>query len=352
MNTENNDNDPYADLERIPERLEDGIEAITGGRPLVEDAIANGMTRDMRAGAAAGILMGAAINAYYALAADHPSGPPLDLHHSLVVALESCAGDQRVNVAHTLINILVSWLGTGNMADQLGPQAGAAIDHLEAAYSHLEAGTPDHGDAAADEGDEFVRVMPVHGMDDAPFAPMSTPSAAVDRLGEAASALGISPVIVAEGDPDHDHDHPIVPVAVMSGLVIGRATMELIDMVASADDHMQMHSAPLWVTGFAQGVAFGKPARDDMVAAAALRLVNIIGLWHDNRPDAKYAPAIGALCRAANHAGRAGGLTSSEVDVRAEYIANYGADEGDAARKALAAAEEAVKALKNTGVTM
>jgi hypothetical protein len=346
MNTENNDNDPYADLERIPERLEDGIEAITGGRPLVEDAIANGMTRDMRAGAAAGILMGAAINAYYALAADNPSGPPLDLHHSLVVALESCAGDQRVNVAHTLINILVSWLGTGNMLEQLGPQAQAAIDHLESAYSHIAAGTDDG------EDDADVRVMPVHGMDDAPFAPMSAPSGAVDRLGGAASALGISPIIAVEGDPDQDHDHPIVPVAVMSGLVVGRATMELIDMVASANDHMQMHSAPLFVTGFAQGVAFGKPARDDMVAAAALRLVNIIGLWHDNRPDAKYAPAIGALCRAANHAGRAGGLTSSEVDVRAEYIANYGADETDAARKALAAAEEAVKALKDTGVTM
>lgn len=344
MNTENTD--PFADLDRIPERLEDGIEAITGGRPLVEDAIANGMTRDMRGGAAAGILIGAAINAYYALAADNPSGPPLDLHHSLVVALESCAGDQRVNVAHTLINILVSWLGTGNMVDQLGPQADAAIQHLEAAYSHIEAGTDDGEDG------EGVRVLPVHGMDDAPFAPMSAPSGAVDRLGEAASALGISPIIAVEGDPDQDHDHPIVPVAVMSGLVVGRATMELIDMVASANDHMQMHSAPLFVTGFAQGVAFGKPARDDMVAAAALRLVNIIGLWHDNRPDAKYAPAIGALCRAANHAGRAGGLTSSEVDVRAEYIANYGADEGDAARKALAAAEEAVKALKDTGVTM
>lgn len=340
MNTENNDNDPYADLERIPERLEDGIEAITGGRPLVEDAIANGMTRDMRAGAAAGILIGAAINAYYALAGDNPSGPPLDLHHSLVVALESCAGDQRVNVAHTLINILVSWLGTGNMVDHLGPEAGGAIDHLEAAYSHLESG------ATEAEAGEFV-----HGIDDVPFAPMSAPSGAVDRLGEAASALGISPIIAVAGDPGQDHDHPIVPVAVMSGLVVGRATMELIDMAASASDHMQAHAAPLFVNGFSRGVAMGEEVRDDIVAAAALRLVNIIGLWHDNRAGAKYGPAIGALCRAANHAGRAGALVSSEVDVRAEQIAN-GVDEGDAVRKAVAAAEEAVKALKDTGVTM
>lgn len=346
MNTENNDNDPYADLDAIPGRLEDAIEAITGDRPLVEDALANGMTRGMRGGAAAGILIGAAINAYYALADDGGVEPALDVHHSLVVALESCAGDQRTSVVRTLINVIVSWLGSPNMVDQLGPQAQAAVDHLESAYSHVLAGADDG------EEDAGVRVMPVHGMDDAPFAPMSAPSGAVDRLGEAASALGISPIIAVEGDPDQDHDHPIVPVAVMSGLVVGRATMELIDMVASANDHMQAHSAPLFVNGFAHGVAFGKPARDDMVAAAALRLVNIIGLWHDNRPDAKYAPAIGALCRAANHAGRAGGLTSSEVDVRAEYIANYGADENDAARKALAAAEEAVKALKDTGVTM
>lgn len=341
----NTDNDPYDDLDALPARLEDAIEAITGERPRTEDALADGMTRGMRGGAAAGILMGAAINAYYALAVDDDTGPALDVHHSLVVALESCAGPQRVQVAHTLINVLVSWLGTGNMLEQLGPQARAAVDHLESAFSHIAAGADDGEDL------EGVRVLPAHDMDDAPYAPMSAPSGAVDRLGEAASALGISPIIAVEGDPDQDHDHPIVPVAIMSGLVVGRATMELIDMVASANDHMQMHSAPLFVTGFARGVAMGEVARDDIVAAAALRLVNIIGLWHDNRPGAKYGPAIGALCRAANHAGRAGGLTSAEVDVRAEQIAN-GVDEGDAARKALAAAEEAVKDLKDTGVTM
>jgi hypothetical protein len=347
MSTENTDHDPYADLDALPGLLEDAIAAITGERPKVEDALANGMTRGMRGGAAAGILMGAAINAYYALAVDDETGPALDVHHALVVALESCAGDQRVSVAHTLINVLTSWLGTGNMLEQLGPQAQAAADHLESAYHHIAAGA-----GLEDDDEGGVRVMPVHGMDDMPYAPASAPSGAVDRLGEAASALGISPIIAVEGDPDADHDHPIVPVAVISGIVIGRATMELIDMVASADDHMQAHSAPLFVTGFARGVAFGAEPRDDLVAAAALRLVNIIGLWHDHRPDAPYAPAIAALCRAANHAGRAGGLSSSEVDVLAEYIANYGADEGDAARKALAAAEEAVKALKDTGVTM
>lgn len=340
MNTENTD--PFADLDALPGRLEDAIEAATGNRPLVEDAIANGMTRDMRGGAAAGILIGAAINAYYALATDHPTGTPLDLHHSLVVALESCAGDQGVNVMQTLINILTSWLGTGNMADRLGPQAGAAIDHLESAYSHIETG------AADGEDDAGVRV---HGAGDVPFAPMSAPSAAVERLGEAASALGITPIIAVKGDPEQDHDHPVVPVAFMSGLVVGRSTMELIEMVGSADDHMQMHAAPLFVTGFARGVAMGEETRDDIVAAAALRLVNIIGLWHDNRRDAKYGAAIGALCRAANHAGRAGALTSADVDVRAEQIAN-GVDEGDAARRALDAAEDAVKALKDAGVTM
>lgn len=345
----NTDNDPYDDLDALPARLENAIEAITGERPRTEDALAGGMTRGMRGGAAVGILLGAAINAYYALAVDDEVGPALDVHHALIVALESCAGDQRVSVAHTLINVLTSWMNTPNMRDQVGPQAGAAVDHLESAYDHIAAGAG--VGEVADADDEYVRVMPLHGADDVPFAPSSAPAGAVDRLGEAASALGISPIIAVEGN-DEDHDHPIVPVAVMSGLVIGRATMELIDMVASADDHMQAHSAPLFVTGFAQGVAFGRPVRDDMVAAAALRLVNIVGLWHDHRPDAKYAPAVAALCRAANHAGRAGGLTSSEVDVRAEYIANYGADEGDAARKALAAAEEAVKALKDTGVTM
>lgn len=348
MNTEHTDANPYDDLDALPGRLEDAIETITGERPDVEPALAGGMTRGMRGGAAAGILMGAALNAYYALAVadEADAGPAIDVHHALVVALESCAGPERVNVAQTLINVLMSFLGSPAMDEQLGPQAPSAIQHLEAAFDYIAAGAGDLDD------DEHVRVMNVHGADEVPFAPSSTPSDAIDRLGEAASALGISPIISVEGAEDADHDHPIVPVAVMSGLVIGRATMELIDMVASADDHMQMHSSPLFITGFAQGVAFGKPVHDDTVAAAALRLVHIIGLWHDHRPDAKYAPAVGALCRAANHAGRAAGLTSARVDVRAEYIANYGDDEGGAARKALAAAEEAVKALKDTGVTM
>jgi hypothetical protein len=348
MNTESNDNDPYADLDAIPGRLEDAIEAVTGERPHTDAALANGMTRGMRGGAAAGILISAAMDTYYALALGS-DGKDMDVHHALVVALESCAGENRVAMVHTIMNMLTTWLDSPNMVEQIGPQSAAAIQHLETAYDHIASGAG----LQVDDDDEGpgVRVMTVHGMDDVPFAPMSAPSGAIDRLGEAASALGISPIINVEGD-DENHDHPIVPVAVMSGLVIGRATMELIDMVGSADDHLRAHSAPLFVNGFTQGVAFGAEPRDDVVAAAALRLVHIIGLWHDHRHDAPYAPAIGALCRAANHAGRAGGLSSSEVDVRAEYIANYGADENDAARKALAAAEEAVKALKDTGVTM
>jgi hypothetical protein len=344
MNTDHTDPSPYADLDALPGRLEAAIEAITGERPHVEGALAGGMTTGMRIGAGAGILLGAVINAYYAAAgADDRLGTAFDVHHSLVVALESCAGAQRAQVVNTLINVLVSWLGTPTMRDQLGAQAEAAIDHLESAFHHIDAG--------ADEDGEAAPIAP-HEAEGMPFAPASAPDGAVDRLGEAASALGIKPVIAVEGADDTAHDHPIVPVAVMAGIVTGRATMEFIDMASSADDHMRAHAAPLWVTGFVQGVAFGAEPRDDVVAGAALRLVNIIGMWHEHRPDAPYAPAIAALCRAANHAGRAGGLSSSEVDVRAEYIANYGADEGDAARKALAAAEEAVKALKNTGVTM
>lgn len=328
---------PFDDLDAIPDKLENAIKAITGTQP----ERPNGMTPGMAGGAAAGVLIGAAINAYYAVAVNEDNG--LDVHRALIVALESCARDQRVNVAHALINILVSWLGLPNMVEQVGAHAESAADHLESAYRHLAAGDDDTG-----EGDPIEP----HGVPTDSYAPMSTPSAAIDRLGDAASALGIEPVIIAEPDPNHEHDHPIAPVALMSGIVIGRATMELIDMIASADEHMQAHAAPLWITGFAQGAAFGQPADPDIVAAAALRLVNIIGRWHDNRPDAKYGPAIGALCRAANHAGRAGGLGASDVAVRAEYIANYGGDEYDSARKALAAAEEAVKALKDTGVTM
>jgi hypothetical protein len=345
MNTESNDTDPFADLDALPARLETAIEAITTARPHAEQSVANGMTRGMRGGAAAGILIGAAINAYYALAVDDETGPAIDVHHSLVAALESCAGNERVNVAHTLINILVSWLANGNMAEQVGLHADSASQHLEAAYRHIADG------AYGLDDDEHVHVTHVHGTDDAPYAPNSVPSGAVERLGEAASALGISPIIVAEGGDDTDHAHPLVPVALMSGIVTGRATMEFIDMSASADEHMQAHAAPLWVTGFANAVAFGGEPSEDTVAAAALRLVHIIGRWHDNRTGAKYAPAIGALCRAANHAGRAAGLGSADIAVRAEHIA-HGTDEQDAARKALEAAEEAVKALKDTGITM
>lgn len=342
MTTEPTSNNPFADVDAIPALLEDAIEAATGDRPEFEAATANGMTRNMRGGAAAGILIATAINAYYALAIDDETGPATDVHIALVHALESCAGDYRVSVSHTLINILMAWLDTDSMTGQLGAHAQAAVEHLESAFHHIAAGDDDEGDP----------VMPVHDGDDVPYAPFAVPSAAVDRLGEAAQALGVSPMVAVGGDPDQGHDHPIVPVAIMSGIVVGRATMELIDMAASANDHMKAHAAPLWVNGFATGVAMNNEPDDDVVAAAALRLVNIIGRWHDNRTGAQYAPAIGALCRAANHAGRAGGLASSEVDVRAEYIANYGTDEHDAARKALAAAEEAVKALKDTGVTM
>lgn len=338
MNTE--PTDPFADPDTVPDRLEDAIEAATGYRPRVKESLADVITRGVRGGAAAGILIGTAINAYYALSVDDETGGAVDVHHSLVAALESCAGNERVNVAHTLIDILVSWLVNGNMAEHVGLQAGVAAQHLEAAYRHIAEGA--HG---LDE-DEHVHVTHVHGADDVLYAPNSVPSQAVERLGEAASALGIAPIIVAEG-----HDHPLVPVAFMSGIVTGRATMELLQMSEGADDHMQAHAAPLWVNGFASGVAFGGDPSEDVVAAAALRLVNIIGRWNDNREGAKYAPAIGALCRAANHAGRAGALMSAQVDVRAEQIAN-GVDENDAIRKALAAAEEAVKALKDTGITM
>jgi hypothetical protein len=343
----NTDTDPFDDLDALPARLEAAIAAVTGARPVVEASLDGGMTRGMRGGAATGILMGAAINAYYALAVDDETGPAVDVHESLVDALEHCAREHRVSVAHTLIDILVSWLSRESMAEQVGLQADSASQHLEAAYRHIADGA--HG---LDE-DEYVHVTPVHGTgaDNAPYAPKSVPSGAVERLGEAASALGISPIIVAEGGDDTDHAHPLVPVAIMSGIVTGRATMEFIDMSASADEHMQAHAAPLWVTGFANAVAFGGEPSEDTVAAAALRLVHIIGRWHDNRPDAKFAPAIGALCRAANHAGRAGGLGSADIIVRAEHIA-HGADEQDAARKALEAAEEAVKALKDAGVTM
>ena len=343
-------NDPFADLDSLPGRLEDAIEAITGIRPHAEQALADGMTRDMRIGASTGILIGILIDAYHATAADTADlRPALDMHHALAVALASGTGDRRTMVAHTLINVLVSFLSTSGMANQLGPQALAAADHLEEAYRHIAGTAPDHG--VPDDG-PMLRVSATHRMGEAPFAPNSVPSDAVERLGEAASALGIEPVIAIEDEVDDDHDHPIVPVALISGIVIGRATMELLDMSASADSHMQAHAAPLWINGFAQGVAFGQTPQDDIVAAAARRRVNIIGRWHDHRPGARFGPAVGALCRAANHAGRAGALASSDVAVRAEYIANYGADEGDAARKALAAAREAVKALEDAGVTM
>lgn len=331
------DNNPFADVDTIPGRLEDGIETITGNRPITPDD----MTRDMRGGAAAGVLIGIAVNAYYSLITGDTerTGPAIELHHSLVSALESCAGDVRVNVVQTFINIVTSWLDTPNMRGQLGDQASAAIDHLEAAFNHI---------AAAVDTDDETRPMHTHGNgDDESFAPRSVPDGAVERLGEASSALGIMPVINVEGDTD-DIDHPLVPVAVMSGIVIGRATMEFVEMVGSADGEMQGLAAPLWVNGFRRGVAMEKEPHDDMIAVAALRLVNIIGLWHQHRGDAPYAPAIASLCRAAWHTGCVGGLTSSDVDVRAEYIANYGADEADTARKALEAAEAAVKHLKNT----
>lgn len=332
------DNNPFADVDTIADRLEDGIETITGQRPRPSEA----MTRDMRGGAGAGMLIAAAINAYYALIVGDPerTGPAVELHHSLVSALETCAGDMRVEVVQTLINVLASWLNDTNMRDQLGDQASAAIDHLDSAFNHI---------AAAVDTDGETRPMHTHGHgdDDESFAPRSVPDGAVERLGEASSALGIMPVINVEGDTD-DIDHPLVPVAVMSGIVIGRATMEFVEMVESADGEMQGLAAPLWVNGFRRGVAMEKEPHDDMIAVAALRLVNIIGLWHQHRGDAPYAPAIASLCRAAWHAGCVGGLTSSDVDVRAEYIANYGADEADTARKALEAAEAAVKHLKNT----
>lgn len=331
------DNNPFADVDAIPGLLEDGIETITGQRPRPAEA----MTRDMRGGAGAGMLIAAAINAYYSLITGDPdrTGPAVELHHSLVSALETCAGGMRVEVAHTLINVLTSWLDSANMRGQLGDQASAAIDHLESAFNHIAAG--------ADTDDE-TRPMHTHGHgdDDESFAPRSVPDGAVERLGEASSALGIMPVINVDGDTD-GIDHPLVPVAVMSGIVIGRATMEFVEMVGSADGEMQGLAAPLWVNGFRRGVAMAAEPHDDMIAVAALRLVNIIGLWHQHRGDAPYAPAVAALCRAAWYAGCVGGLTSSDVDVRAEYIANYGADEADTARKALEAAEAAVKHLKD-----
>lgn len=332
------DNNPFANVDAIPGLLEDGIETITGGRPITPD----GMTRDMRGGAAAGVLIGAAVNAYYSLITGDPdrTGPAIELHHALVSALESCAGDVRVNVVQTFINIVTSWLDTPNMRDQLGDQASAAIDHLEAAFNHIAAG--------ADTDDE-TRPMHTHDHgddDDESFAPRSVPDGAVERLGEASSALGIMPVINVDGDTD-GIDHPLVPVAVMSGIVIGRATMEFVEMVGSADGEMQGLAAPLWVNGFRRGVAMAAEPHDDMIAVAALRLVNIIGLWHQHRGDAPYAPAIAALCRAAWHTGCVGGLTSSDVGVRAEYIANYGADEADTVQKALEAAEAAVECLKD-----
>lgn len=334
MTTDN----PFANVDAIAGRLEDGIEAITGGRLITPD----GMTRDMQGGAAAGVLIGTAINAYYSLITGDTerTGPAVELHHSLVSALESCAGDIRVNVVQTFINIVTSWLHTPNMRGQLGDQSSAAIDHLESAFNHI---------AAAVDTDGETRPMHTHGHgdDDESFAPRSVPDGAVERLGEASSALGIMPVINVEGDTD-DIDHPLVPVAVMSGLVIGRATMEFVEMVGSADGEMQGLAAPLWVNGFRRGVAMEQEPRDDLVAVAALRLVNIIGLWHQHRADAPYAPAIASLCCAAWQAGCAGGLTSADVDVRAEYIAMYGDDEADTARKALEAAEAAVKHLKNT----
>lgn len=337
-------NDPFDDLDALPARLEDAIEAITGIRPHTEQAIADGMTRDMRIGASTGILIGVLIDAYHATAADTTElRPALDMHHALAVALASQSGDRRTMVAHTLINILVSFLATNGMAEQLGSHALAATDHLEAAYAHIDGRGHSHDE---DDDEDGARLNM-----ETTLTAATTESEAVNRLGEAASALGIEPMVFVEHGDDA-HAHPIIPVALISGIVTGRATMEMLNMGETVDDHLRGHTSPLWINGFAQGVAFGQTPSDDIIAAAALRLVHIVGAWHDHRPDARFGPAIGALCRAANHAGRAGGLASSGVDVRAEYIANYGTDENDAARKALAAAREAVKALEDAGVTM
>lgn len=339
------------ELDALATRLETALENITGHRPIAPD----GMTTSMRGGASAGLLIAAAIDAYYQFTMPEDSDD-VDVHRALVISLERAAGAHRINVMHTFINIVMSWLTSGRADDQLAADdVAAALMHLGSAYTHTQSHIEATEDAPEADGAGPDGLHEDTGAES--YAPHSMPSAAVDRLGEAASALGIVPVVAVEtddGDPDDAHDHPLVPVAVLAGVVTGRATMELITMIDSADAHMGAHAGPLWVSGFTSGITspFAPEPREDVVAAAALRLVHLIGLWHENRSDATYAPAIAALCKGAAHAGRAQGLGTADVDVQAEYIAVYGVDEAAAARNALTSARDAVKALIDAGVNI
>lgn len=298
-----------------------------------------------RTGAMAGILLTRVVDVLVAAAGGPADG---DRHTSVKAHLAAAAGANQVTgdlaagFVTTAANLLWSVVQYptfraahgAELAESLADHFGAAVDH---GLTHLHT----DGEAAAD-GEPVVE----HGTTDqahpgeADGEDSEHPS--VRRLGDACTALGITPFIAFDG-PDVT-DHYAVPVSALAGIITGRVALEYASALEDAPSILSGALGPMWARGMRAGVTTdpNEPAGDDVIAGVMMRQVMILGKWFAGEADSRRAPAVALLLDAAVSAARTDALESAEADALAEFIAHTGTDAADEHTSAVDKAGEAI----------
>lgn len=291
-----------------------------------------------QAGAAAGILITRVVDVLVAAAGGPTGGDRHDAvtaHIAAAAAANQVTGEAAAGFVTTCANLLWSVVQYPAFTETHGPRlAEAFADHLEAIV--------DHG-LAHRNGEHILDTTT--GTDDTetgvdPDDDGEHPS--IRRLGDACSALGITPVIAVDGPTGIDHH--AVPVAALAGILTGRAALEYASAIEDAPSILSGVLGPIWARGMRAGVTTNpaEAAEDALVAGVMMRQVMNLAKWFTNETDTRRAPAVALLLDAAVSAARTDALEAADVDALAEFMANTGTDAADEHAAALDKAGEAI----------
>lgn len=303
-----------------------------------------------QAGAMAGILITRVVDTLIGAAGrphadgDVERGASVIAHTSAAAAVNQVTGEHAAGFVTTCANLLWSVVQYPTFRNRFPGLDEAMGDHFASAVDHGLTFMRGHRDAAGEEHD--------HPDDDTEdddtitVAVNPTEHASIDRLTDACTALGITPLIAVANAPVNHH---AVPVTALAGIITGRVALEYATALEDAPNALAGALTPIWASGVRAGITTDPtdPAADDMVAGIMMRTVMNLGKWFALEADTgRHAPAVALLLDAAVSAARTDALEAADPDALAEYIAHTGADATDEHASALDKAGEAIAHLK------